>query len=276
MPEDEDTTKSLKHVLDEYQTYQTLIFEGNVRLAGRVACDFYNQYHTFTLNDIFDFALHGLLHATQHYNPQRGCRFSTYAVPVMENTISRMCSEEISDIGISSETLRLSNQIWKIYQQSLLNEHEARIEETMDVLNCTRGEVIRALRIINLLQRVMLVDDFPGSTSGDEERGYIIEPVNSDEEQILSEMIRNQIIRIIQDIVKENDTRDKNDEESRLTRKEYLVVADHFGLIDGIEYSDDEIAMKLGISRANVGAKRRSALTKLAENPQLKALWKGE
>ena len=97
------------------------------------------------LEDLIQLALIGMLKAIRSFDIERGCTFSTYAVPLIIGEIRKFLRDD-GLIKVSRENRKNGAVILKIREEFLsLHTREPRIDELCDLSGLSRDEVICAL-----------------------------------------------------------------------------------------------------------------------------------
>ena len=105
------------------------------RFCGR-GCD---------LEDLIQLALIGMLKAIRSFDPQRGCAFSTYAVPLIIGEIRKFLRDD-GLIKVSRENKKNGAILLRLKEEfSRLHAREPHIDELCDLSGLSRDEVICAL-----------------------------------------------------------------------------------------------------------------------------------
>ncbi|MGG3450666.1 sigma-70 family RNA polymerase sigma factor [Domibacillus aminovorans] len=96
------------------------------------------------IEDLFSYANEGLIKAFNRFDTERGLRFSTYCVPMVEGEIKRGLRDFDSKIKVPRLTKEIAN---KIKMQSLEDEAPEKIAE---IIGCKKEAVEHALMALEL------------------------------------------------------------------------------------------------------------------------------
>lgn len=80
----------------------------NLRLAASVASRYYGR--TETPDDLLTIAITGLVKAVQEFDPSRGVRFSTFAVPKIKSAFGVIANESRVDVKMQQRTLAVFDE----------------------------------------------------------------------------------------------------------------------------------------------------------------------
>lgn len=124
------------------QAKQKLV-KGNLRLVAKIAHRFKNN--KYSLGDIFQVGIMGLLKAIKKFDLERGVEFSTYAVPVIIGEI-KMHLRADNPVKVS-RSLKQKAQTIKQEQQKLAQElnREPTVKELSARLDFSREKIVSAL-----------------------------------------------------------------------------------------------------------------------------------
>lgn len=198
----------------------------------------------------------GLLKAIHKFDPDRGCKFSTMAVPWIDQALQRA----LDDTG---KTIRVP-----VYQQIAwrqLRKQEMRLREELD-REPTDEELARALSIAPAkVAELRQIPDCMVSLSA---------PRTDDDDLGLETAIADPSICVEEEALNTTFSQDVLDAlVATLSSRELLVVRKRFGL--GAEQDEERlvtIGRELGITRERVRQIEEKALKKLQQSPQLRAL----
>jgi RNA polymerase sigma-B factor len=141
-----------------------------VRRFQPLARSLANRYRPSSLahDDIQQAAYLGLVLALQRFDPDRGCAFSTYAVPTILGEIRRHCREAAWPAHVP-RTVKERIRHVRAERESLRAElgRAPSVVEVAGRLRCSEEDVVEAFVAARTLHRVSL--DQPDADAGDEE-----------------------------------------------------------------------------------------------------------
>jgi RNA polymerase primary sigma factor len=228
------------------------LVEANLRLVVHVAKRYQREDHGFALADLVQEGTLGLIRAAEKFEPERGHRFSTYAVIWIRQAIGRA----ISDRGRS---IRLPETMTKRLRELDRADAQLRAELYRDP---TASELAQALEWLpeevhqaRELRRTTLSLHEPMGDDG--ELGDLIAQDDGEAPEALAEiaLMRGGVRAAI----------------ARLEARERRVVATRYGL-DDVPATVTETARKLGLRAHEVRRLEELALRKLRAAPETAAL----
>lgn len=219
--------------------------KANIRLSMHVARKYLNRGLSY--EDLVQEGMFGIMHAITKYEPERGYRFSTYAMPWVRQQISRAVINTGSPIRVPEHRI---NELTKISRTrvALLTElgREPEDFEVADALNMPLDEMLTIMTYssqpISLNTPVGEEDSELGDLLMDESADTEADAVASDLSERLDRALRG------------------------LSDREMLVIKYRFGLGEELGAETDSfsaIAGKLGITRERVRQIEKTAISKL-------------
>lgn len=225
-----------------------LLVRANLRFVVSVAKQYQNQ--GLSLQDLINEGNVGLIKAAQRFDETRGFKFISYAVWWIRQSILQAVAEQARTIRLPLNQVGAVSKLKKTIAM-LEQEYQRRpsTEEIARELDMPESKV-RALLGMNLHQ---ISTDAP---LDDEEEGsfldvYVDADSTATDEAVENESDNNAIQRSLQ----------------ALSEKERIVINMYYGIGTPREYSLDEIALHLGISRERTRQIRDRALKRLKSNP---------
>ncbi|MCD4783048.1 MAG: sigma-70 family RNA polymerase sigma factor [Candidatus Eremiobacteraeota bacterium] len=256
---------------DDEESRKALI-ESNLRLVISIAKKFLGL--GLTLQDLIQEGNLGLIEAVEKFDPERGCRFATYATWWIRQSVIR-------GIANNGRTIRLPVHISDIFQRFLkyslrfLQKHNRppTIEETaLVLLPVSREKACK--KVVRKLKRQIPLDH------------PLVDAKVKEMEKKMEYRIKN-ILNVAQDPVSleaplgEEDTtvgdfvpiedakkpdilmEELGDLFDVLNEREKKILCLRFGLIDGTTRTLQEISDRFGISKERIRQKEEDALRKL-------------
>lgn len=248
---DEDK-KLLQRVFDGEQARKRFI-ESNLRLVVKIAKSFIKK--PLPLLDLIQEGNRGLIRAVEKFEYKRGVKFSTYASWWVRQYIQRAINEQARLIRLPGHITEALSKISRLREQFL---SERGSEPTYEEIAERLGDKWSAKQVEYLLfiSQEALSLDHP---VGEENEGDVFGSFISDKQMISPEDYADG--QVTSEVVEEM--------LSILDEREALVLRLKSGLIDGREYTFDEIAKMLKISRERARQIEKRAIRKIKKHSSL-------
>lgn len=219
--------------------------KANIRLSMHVARKYLNRGLSY--EDLVQEGMFGIMHAMTKYEPERGYRFSTYAMPWVRQQISRAVINTGSSIRVPEHRI---NELTKISRtRALLLSELGREPEDFEVAEALEMPLDEMLTILTYSSQPISLHTPVGEE--DSELGDLLMDENADTE---AEAVANDLSEKL-----DNALRGLND-------RELAIIKFRFGLGEGLLNDPDSfsaIAIKLGITRERVRQIEKTAISKL-------------
>lgn len=224
------------------------LVRANLRFVVSVAKQYQNQ--GLSLPDLINEGNVGLIKAAQRFDETKGFKFISYAVWWIRQSILQAVAEQsrlvrlpMNQVGSLSKIKKTSSRLEQLYQR------QPTVKELADELDMPEHKIMAAFRM-NAKEISM---DAP---IGDD-----------DDMSLIDTIIPDNIMSTDEKITREYDNEEINRSLSVLTDKEREIINLYFGINASHNYTLEEIAYRLDLTRERVRQIKDKALRKLKQNP---------
>jgi len=220
------------------------LIESNLKLVVSVA-KIYSRSGV-PLPDLIQEGNIGLMKAVDSFDPEKGFRFSTYAVAWIRQAITRAIERQARAIRVPSYVIQSIRKLKKAGNE-FLNENgrEPTVDDLCEQTQLPREKVVRLLEASEALVSLDECVKEDGTTSLMER--LIDGGAASPEDDVM----RREGVEVLGQLL------------SWLTPQERMIVEKRFGLADGVVSTLQEIGQQLNITRERVRQLEARALKKL-------------
>ena len=224
------------------------LVRANLRFVVSVAKQYQNQ--GLSLQDLIDEGNLGLVKAAQRFDETRGFKFISYAVWWIRQSILQAVAEQARIIRLPMNQVGALAKVKKavsLLEQKL--ERRPTLKEIAEEVNMPEDKVDQ---LLSLNSRAVSTD---APLDDEDDANFLDVYVNEDEAKTDSVVEQESTSRAIRRSL------------DMLSEKERTIISMYFGLGTSREYSLEEIAMKLDISRERTRQIRDRALKRLKSEP---------
>ena len=244
----EEEVELAQRIKDGDQRALDKLVRCNLRFVVSVAKQYQNQ--GLSLQDLINEGNLGLVKAAQRFDETRGFKFISYAVWWIRQSILQAVAEHSRIIRLPMNQVGALAKVKKAVSklEQTLERHPT-VKEIADEVNMPEDKVEQ---LMSLNSRAVSTD---APLDAEDDANFLDVFVQDDQERTDGVVERESTSRAIRNSL------------DMLTEKERSIISMYFGLGTSREYSLEEIAMKLDISRERTRQIRDRALKKLKTEP---------
>lgn len=220
------------------------LIESNLKLVVSVAKVYSRS--GLPLPDLIQEGNIGLIKAVSSFDPEKGFRFSTYAVAWIRQAITRAIERQGRAIRVPSyviQSIRRLNKVGSAFTNTF--GREPTIEELCELTQLSKEKVMRLLEASEALVSLDEGVKEDGTTS------------------LLERLTQTEIANPEEDALQKEGIEVLNQLMNWLSPQERLIIEKRFGLADGVTSTLQEIGQQLHITRERVRQLEARALKKL-------------
>jgi RNA polymerase sigma factor (sigma-70 family) len=232
----------LKVALDAYRVVRDQMIEANIRLVSLLARQY--RHPALSYLDMVQEGTIGLIRAIEKFEPDRGVKFSTYAVWWIWQQITRSVDNQGALIRTPVHWSQFRRRMDRQSQRSAPDEAPVAEEVAAD-----RGVAPERAAMMTQMFRFVSTDA-PSSEDDDRPLETVIaEPEKEPESQVLQDDLRAQLDQAI----------------TRLPPREAYILRERFGLHDDESQTLEELGTHFGVSRERIRQLETRALRQLKD-----------
>lgn len=224
------------------------LVKANLRFVVSVAKQYQNQ--GLSLSDLINEGNLGLIKAAQRFDETKGFKFISYAVWWIRQSILQAIAEQsrlvrlpLNQVGSLSKIKKTSSRLEQLYHRA------PSIKEIADELDLPEHKVLAAFRM-NAKEVSM---DAPMG--------------ENDDMSLIDTIILDESVGADDNLIRKLDNAEIRRTMSVLTDKEREIISLYFGIDATHNYTLEEIAYRLDLTRERVRQIKDKALKKLKQNP---------
>ncbi len=242
--EDWDERERLLWQVRDGQAAQEHLIKANSRLVVSVAKKYVGRGVPFL--DLIQEGNIGLIRAVKKFDYRRGFKFSTYATWWIRQAVTRAIADQGRTIRVPVHMYEQINRLTRTSRQLV---QELGRDPTTDEIAGELGVSPRKVEHIMRVSQRPLSLEMP---VGEEEDSYLGDFIEDEDADAPSEAAGQQLLREVIDEIFQS-----------LTPREVRILQLRFGLVDGYQYTLEEVGKKFGVTRERIRQIEAQALSRL-------------
>ena len=242
--EDPIEKEYLLWVVRDAERAQEHLIKANSRLVVSVAKKYVGRGVPFL--DLIQEGNIGLIRAVNKFDYRRGYKFSTYATWWIRQAVTRAIADQGRTIRVPVHMYEQINRLTRTSRQ-LVQElgREPTTEEIAEALGVSPKKVEQVIRVS---QRPLSLE----MPVGEEEDSYLGDFIPDEDAQSPTDEASRQLLREVIDEIF-----------ASLSPREVRILQLRFGLVDGYNYTLEEVGRKFGVTRERIRQIEAQALGRL-------------
>ncbi|RUA18281.1 MAG: RNA polymerase sigma factor RpoD [Clostridia bacterium] len=242
--EDQIENEYLLWVVRDGERAQNHLIKANSRLVVSVAKKYVGRGVPFL--DLIQEGNIGLIRAVNKFDYRRGYKFSTYATWWIRQAVTRAIADQGRTIRVPVHMYEQINRLTRTSRQ-LVQElgREPTTEEIAEALGVLPKKVEQVVRVS---QRPLSLE----MPVGEEEDSYLGDFIPDEDAQSPTDEASRQLLREVIDEIF-----------ASLSPREVRILQLRFGLVDGYNYTLEEVGRKFGVTRERIRQIEAQALGRL-------------
>lgn len=242
--DDWEERERLLWLVRDGQAAQEHLIKANSRLVVSVAKKYVGRGVPFL--DLIQEGNIGLIRAVKKFDYRRGYKFSTYATWWIRQAVTRAIADQGRTIRVPVHMYEQINRLTRTSRQ-LVQElgRDPTTEEIANELGVTPRKVEHIMRVS---QRPLSLE----MPVGEEEDSYLGDFIEDEDADAPGDAAGQQLLREVIDEIFQS-----------LTPREVRILQLRFGLVDGYQYTLEEVGKKFGVTRERIRQIEAQALSRL-------------
>lgn len=231
-----------------------ILLELNLGLMRKAVLKFVNK-SKLEYEDLLQESRYGMIKAIYGFEPEKGYQFSTYAFKCMESVIHHAMYNDGIDVRIPQNKMEKIKKVYAV-KMRLIDEFGFEPTSGMIAKECNYTiEQVEELLSVEIAKVISMNDR--GFDSDDRSLEDVLPSDVNIEKDFLNKTYNEYVLKVVANF---------------LSDIEFEVLLYRLGFIDNKEYTQEEVSIRLNLSRQRICQIEQSALKKLHSKPLLDLL----